>query len=221
MAQQQELPDLDRLPRAPRLALAYAPAAIRDMIATVMLLDVQFDGFVRNASEPVLAQMRLAWWRDRFAQDPSDWPKGNPLLSNFRDLGGHAGKLAHVVDGWERLLGERPLGPEDVLAHAEGRAQGWVALAAHVGESAALPAVARAGKRWALLDLAWSHAEATERSMALKLAGSIAPTAALPRNLRALGVLDGLVQRALRHDRPPLSRASDMTTALRIGLFGR
>ena len=57
MAQQQELPDLDRLPRAPRLALAYAPAAIRDMIATVMLLDVQFDGFVRNASEPVLAQM--------------------------------------------------------------------------------------------------------------------------------------------------------------------
>lgn len=221
MAHAQNLPDLDRLPRAPRLALAYAPAAIRDKVAAMMLLDAQFDGFVRNASEPVLAQMRLAWWRDRFAQDPDDWPKGNPLLANLRDLGGLAGKLGHVVDGWERLLGERPLGQEDIEAHAEGRSRGWIALAEHVGETAALPAVARAGKRWALLDFAWSHAEETERSMAYELAGSMVSAVTLPRGLRALGVLEGLAQRALRNDRPPLSRASDMTTALRIGLFGR
>lgn len=216
-----DLPDLDRLGRAPRLALAYAPTSRRALVAALLVLDEQFAGFVRNASEPVLAQMRLAWWRDRFAQDPSDWPQGNPLLAQFADLGLEARHLGGVVDGWEHVLDERPLGEDQIAAHARGRASGWAALANHFDHPESAPAAERAAMRWTLVDFAWHIAEEEERGTALAAARTLARAVKLPRALRTAGVLGGLAARSLETGRPPLSRASDMTAALRIGLFGR
>lgn len=221
MALPSDLPDLDRLGRAPRLALVYTPPLHRALVAALLLLDEQFAGFVRNASEPVLAQMRLAWWRDRFAQAPADWPKGNPLLAQFAQLGPAARRLEEVVDGWEQLLAERPLDAVGIAAHAQGRAAGWTALATHFGAHVVGGGLESAATRWALVDFAWHDAEVAEREMALDAARAVDPAPALPRPLRSLGVLGGLAKHAVTKHRPPLSRASDMMIALRVGLFGR
>ncbi len=221
MPKSSNLPDLERLGRVQRLALSYAPARLRGDFAALMELEAQFDDFVRNASEPVLGQMRLAWWRDRFLDDPANWPKGNPLLAHFTAWGRSARGLADLVDGWEALLAARPLSEAGILSHGQGRASGWRALARHIGVESELSDVDRAARRYALVDFAWSGAQQSERAQALELARSLPTGGKLPRDLRPLAVLDGLAQRALVTDRPPLSRASDMLRALRTGLFGR
>ncbi len=126
-----------------------------------------------------------------------------------------------MVDGWEILLGERPLDPPDIDAHAQSRAQGWVALARNLGFEEYAAPVAAAAERWLLVDFAWNGAKVGEHILALKLASAIECHERLPRALRPLSVLDGLAQRALEKSRPPLSRASDMLRALRTGLLGR
>lgn len=214
------LPDIERLGRVQRLAFAYAPARWREDFAALMVLEAQFEDFVRKASEPVLGQMRLAWWRDRFSDDPANWPKGNPLLAQLANWGQSASGLGDVVDGWEVLLSARPLSEDAILSHAGGRAAGWRALAGRIGAEGEGSDIDRSAQRYALVDFAWSGVEESERAQALALARSLPRGGRLPRDLRPLAVLDGLTQRALATDRPPLSRASDMLRALRTGLFG-
>ncbi len=216
-----DLPDLSRLGRAQRLALAYAPAKWRADTAALLLLDAQFADFVRSASEPVLGQMRLAWWRDRFAQSPEEWPKGNPLLAQLATWGAASAGLQSMVDGWEILLGERPLGATDIAAHAKCRAEGWRALAKHAGVEADCDGISGAAERWVLVDFSWDIAEESGRALSLETASAIGRSDRLPRALRTLSVLDGLARRSLKTHRPPLSQASDMLGALRTGLFGR
>ena len=54
---------LDTLAPMHRLALAYAPAEARPAWAGLLALDARLAGVVRAAREPVLGQLRLAWWR--------------------------------------------------------------------------------------------------------------------------------------------------------------
>ena len=75
-----------------------------------------------QAREPLLGQVRLAWWRDRLGQDPADWPAGEPLLAALRGWQPQFAALAALVDGWELLLGAPPL-PSDCLRPA-GRCPG-------------------------------------------------------------------------------------------------
>jgi hypothetical protein len=87
---------------------------------------------VRTAREPMLAQLKLAWWRDRLAADPAVWPKGEPLLARLAQWREPAG-LGALVDGWESLLGEPPLGAGELAAFSEGRAAGRAGCAARRG----------------------------------------------------------------------------------------
>jgi len=52
------------LPTASRLALAYAPAKARLQTLALFALDTRLAGLLRNSSEPMLAQLRLSWWRE-------------------------------------------------------------------------------------------------------------------------------------------------------------
>jgi phytoene synthase len=77
---------------------------------------------VAGTREPVLAQLRLAWWRDRLAEPAENWPRGEPLLAALTCWQGRHGALAGLVDGWEALLGEAPLAAPALMQLVDGRA---------------------------------------------------------------------------------------------------
>ena len=54
-----------------------------------------------------MIQLRLAWWRDRFAQPCAEWPQGEPLLAKLHGWEPERAALSGLVDGWEaRIVGE-------------------------------------------------------------------------------------------------------------------
>ena len=194
---------LDTLPPPWRLAVAYAPAATRDQWLTFLALDTRLGQIVRSAREPMLAQMKLAWWRDRLAQRAEAWPKGEPLLAALACWQDGHGALSGLVDGWEALLGDEPQ-PEALMA---GRAAACVAMG---GEGAG--EMARA---WALADAAGLIGGGA-------VAGLIAAQdwrrQRLPRAMRPLVILHGMAAHG-RGD-PVKMQKIPLFTLMRLGLFG-
>ena len=206
------------------LALAYAPRDARPVMEDLFALDRRLADAVRQASEPIIAQMKLAWWRDRFAQNPQDWPKGEPLLARLANWDADVSQLGALVDGWEQIAAAQELTRDVIIAFAGRRARSWIvaALALQLAEPDAINA---AGMRWALADLAQNCASESERSLIRTVARDLDHANArrhdLPRQLRPFAILSVLGGRALEHERPMLSRGSDFFAAVRAGMLGR
>lgn len=210
----------DTLPIAQRLALSYTPANARDDCLTLLLLDNRLAGILRQRSEIIIAQMKLAWWRDRLGEPPEAWPLGEPLLERLRQWKGAPADLTPLVNGWERLLAD-DLNTPALAEFADGRALAWQALAAGHAPNEPSEKVHVAAREWALTDLAIHLGNQEEAQAATRLAEG-ATSAVLPRQLRALAVLRGLSRRALnRGSREVLDGPMAMLAALRIGLTGR
>lgn len=206
------------LPPPLQLALAYAPRAAREPTLALFLLDTRLAGFVRRGGEPLMAQMRLAWWRDTLRGTPADWPRGDPLLEMLRAWRTPA-PLVALVDGWEQLLAGE-LDREAITAFAGGREKGWAALAGEIGAEGA--AVEPAARAWALGDLAGNLSDPAERALVVQ---ATRPDRYVPpsgRALRPLAILGGLGRRALAKGGVPLldGRGAALA-ALRLGMFGR
>ncbi|KLE35487.1 hypothetical protein [Aurantiacibacter luteus] len=212
---------LETLPLVQRLALSYAPAAAFEPTAALLALDTRLAGIVRTRGEPVIAQLKLAWWRERFAQEPDHWPLGEPLLALLRASGLATGRLAPLVDGWEALLAER-LDEAALMQFAQGRAEGWLAVAERTDGEADAGAVRMAAEGWALADLALHLGDGAEAEMVRQAALSLPPAERMPRRLRPLAVLAGLSRRALeRGASDPLDGPGAMMVAMRLGIAGR
>ena len=212
---------LDSLPLAYRLALSYAPKGARDATLTLMLLDLRLAEILRKHGEPLIAQMKLAWWRDRLGEGPSGWPKGEPLLERLRNWPGAATGLSAMVDGWEVLVSDDLTLPA-ITAHAVGRAAGWVALATALGQKNAAERTRAAACEWVLGDLAMHLSDGEEREAVKNSIKRDAVGGAIPRALRPLTILRGLSRRALRRgDAELLPDAGAFGLALRIGITGR
>jgi 15-cis-phytoene synthase len=214
---------IDMLPPAHRLALAYAPVASRPAWAALLALDARLADTVRHAREPVIGQLRLAWWRDRLGEKREAWPQGEPLLAALRVWDDGHGALVPLVDGWEELLGEAPLPAQALLAMAEGRALGFAAVAARVGAGDHAGETRRLALGWALADLAAHLGHFEERASALALATAHDWRGArLPRALRPLVVLHGLAAHAVRQDGKPAKHGGlTLLAAMRLGIIGR
>ena len=214
---------LGALPVLQRLALAYAPASARLPTLALLALDTRLAGIVRAASEPMLAQLRLAWWREQLDTDMASWPEGEPLLAVLRSWQGGQATLVRLVDGWEYLTGNAPL-PASALEHfAEARGQAFAALAGRLGLAAEAEAALRLGRNWALADMAARLSHTEEKAAAQELArGQDWRRARLSRGLRPLTVLHGLAARGMKQGRA-LDNPSpaDLAAALRLGLLGR
>lgn len=209
----------DNLPPVMRLALAYAPRAVRPGWLAAFALDARLAGLVRQAREPLLAQIRLAWWRDRLGEEPASWPAGEPLLAAIAAGVERPAELARIVDGWEALLGEAPLSEAELLAAARGRAQGLLATVpaaeAGAGEGLAL--------RWALADLAAHLSHPDEDASVQALHRAVDPaTSGCSRSLRPLVVIEGLATRKLQalDSHAPMGLGG-LLLAVRLGLLGR
>ena len=199
---------LGALPVERRLALAYAPPRAKGLWLGLFALDARLGAIVQGGSEPMLTQIKLAWWRDELAKPQAQRRRGEPLLELLDHWGDEAASLTALVDGWELLLGELPLDPRAVQQFAEERTSACLALAQRLGISDG--GIAPAARGWALADLHAAIAEPGKYDW---------PRVRLPRELRPLKVLYGLAA----HNRgmgPLIPGPIAGLRAVRLGLLG-
>lgn len=208
---------LEALAPERRLALAYAPRRARADWLAVLALDARLGAVIVHAREPLIGQVRLAWWRERFGEDPGRWPTGEPLLAALRGWGAELPALAALVDAWEALLADAPR-PAQVFAElGDARAEVLGALAGRLGQGGAVGPLRAAARQWSRADLLCRLTDPAERSAVEQLAQPV-ESPRLPRAMRPLAVLVTLAGRTARRGE---ARPGDLLAALRIGLFGR
>ena len=151
------------------IALGYAPGAARAGLHAVWALDAALGDVVRTTTQPMIGQIRLAWWRERL-EALGDAP-GEPILAALAQVPVIAVKdLIAMVDGWEVLIGEGPLIHDAITEHAGLRGGGMFAASADVlGQSGTDPAC---GAGWAAADLSrhWSDVESAAQARAFAVA---------------------------------------------------
>jgi len=212
---------MDELPLDRRLALAYAPAAMRVDHLAVFLLDLRLSRLVAQQREPMLTQMRLAWWRDRLREEASGFHHDEPVLAMLAGWGAQRADLIALVDGWEALLADPPLPDFAVCNFAQGRAQAFSALAIRAALPQQREEAARAVFDWALADLAAHLSDPDELGQVRAIAGERDwRPARLEKRLRPLTVLHGLAARQ-KGAGPLLVGIRDGLAAIRLGLLGR
>ena len=128
------------------LACLYAPASARPGLIALMALDLELAQLVVTTTEPMLGEIRLAWWRERLEELDAGKVPAQPLLAALKahvlpavrgaelagledrwiDMLGHDGVTqAHVAGGGTLFaLAARLLGGDVAEADALGRA--WV-----------------------------------------------------------------------------------------------
>ncbi|MDQ4419853.1 hypothetical protein OOT33_05285 [Sphingobium sp. DEHP117] len=195
----------------------------RARVERIFMLDNACAHIARAAREPIMAQIRLAWWRDGLLADRLTSQHDAPDMVALRAIDGFERArpgLVAMVDGWEELILGGEGGPHDMLmGYAQGRGEGlFAALAPERTEERAA-----AGRVWALWDLAGHLSDATLAEEAVKLGREVAQaaiTAALPRMLKMLA---GPAIADVRRGRgaPPLLTPGLYARMMRIQLFGR
>lgn len=198
------------------VALAYARPPIRDALTSILQLDVKLAQSLAGATEPALAQIKLAWWRDELRKprrDGDPFPP-DPLLANLtRDFHGHENVPIALIDGWESLLTEQPWAEAACTAFIAGRAKSFAGLAALSPRPEAAKAASEHGRYWAMADLT-----TMQPNVGYDQPGSLPK---LPRELRALAVIGGLARRALlRGGKPMFGDRWSPFAAIRLGIFG-
>lgn len=207
------------------LALAWSPPKVRAPLSTALQLDQRLGRIVARTSEPMLGQMRLAWWRDALGTSLQDRPRGDAVLDAIGvHWAGREAALIAMVDGWEVLVVADRLGPDEARAFASGRGAFFGALAGDCTPAQA-GRIAAAGARWALADAAAAVSDKAERALLVaagQAQGGSEPSgpARMPRDMRGLAVLDALAQRAMqRGGRPLMEGRGAPLAALRAAIF--
>ena len=140
-----------------QLAIAYADKRFRKNLGTLLAFDDRIAGVVGRGSEPIFAQMKIAWWQEALAKPAHLRPKGEPLFAELQQLENAAlaeGMIAAmllVLDAWGILAAHEEWSHDQVKAFAETRSNavfetyaGWVATCSPNAEQ---------GQRWAVDDL--------------------------------------------------------------------
>ena len=88
------------------LAITYAPVQVRARLAWLLTLDYRLKDVLTRASEPMIAQLRLSWWRDALKTSPDNRPKGEPLLAELNEIEPDEAMIVAglaIVDAYEIL----------------------------------------------------------------------------------------------------------------------
>ncbi len=132
-----------------RLAVAYAPQNFRAPLALLLEIDIRLQGILENAREPMIAQIKMAWWREAFENSLNARPKGESLLQALNSVDDviPSAALESLVSSWEILLGSNHWAQDVTAAHATLRSSAIFQTYAHwVG---ATKDVQAAGQAWA------------------------------------------------------------------------
>jgi phytoene synthase len=212
------------------LALAYVPALHRPAVEALWRLDAALASVLSTGKEPLISQIRLAWWREALETLDSDGAPSEPVL---RGLAAHVvpagisgAELSAMEAGWAVLLSAEPLSEADLALYASARGGLLFRHTARLlGEASPEPAVEAGGAAWALIDLARHSTDAAdaEAAAAAAAAGAAQPSRWPPR-LRPLGMLAALARRDAEPGRPrwePQGAPPRMLRMLRHRLSGK
>ncbi|WP_407874296.1 hypothetical protein [Qipengyuania nanhaisediminis] len=186
-------------------------------------LDQRIARIVAATSEPMLGQMRLAWWRDMLGKPGHERPTGDAVLDAIGVFWqGREDALVRLVDGWEVLIASDTLNPDELEKFSQARAAPYAALFDDRATKAA-DRVRLAMSTFAIADLATglSSPEERERAIAFGLREKHS-TGAFPRGAKGLRILEALALRALkRGGRPLMEGRGAGLVAARAAFFGR
>ncbi|WP_372916561.1 squalene/phytoene synthase family protein [Sandarakinorhabdus sp.] len=129
------------------LACLYAAAPARPALVALLALDSELAHVVASSTDPMLGEIKLAWWRDRLIELDTGPAPAQPLLQALqaRVLPRLSGAdLATLEDRWLCLLGAEDL----PSAHVEGGAALFVLAARLLGGD--LAEAAMLGRAWML-----------------------------------------------------------------------
>ncbi|WP_293697437.1 MULTISPECIES: hypothetical protein [unclassified Sphingopyxis] len=198
--------------RDPRVMVA-VPRGRRAAIATLWAFAERLTRLLIDAREPLIGQIKLAWWRDMvamLARDPDGLPKGEPLLAELTATWAGQGGLDTLVDAAEAMLLA-----EDVADRHSAAAEFGARLFALSGGDA------DGGRRWGLL---WGASVQTGAREARELLAAARDWAPPPRSIfaanRALLMLDRWAAAIAQNDGERRWRSEGLLL-LRIGLMGR
>lgn len=198
--------------RDPRVMVA-VPRARRAAMAALWGLAARLTKLLIDTREPLIGQIKLAWWRDMaamIANDPAALPKGEPLIAELGASWAGESGLDALVDAAEAML----LGESDAERRAASESFGGQLFVLAGGTEAA-------GKRWGLV---WGAVVVDSGSEACGLLRDAQHSDAPPRGdfagNRALLMLDRWAALIVRRGGERHLRSEGLLL-LRFGLFGR
>jgi phytoene synthase len=183
------------------LALTYVPSARREAVRALWRLDAALGAVLVGGREPLISQIKLAWWRDSLEKLDHSKAPAEPVLqavaAEILPAGVTGAELSGLEEGWTLLLGQDPLTPSELATYATARGALLFSHSARLLGSEADEAMARAGEGWALMDLA-RHSNPVDAEAAVGAARErFARLTRLrwPSALRPLGMLARLAGR--------------------------
>lgn len=110
-------------PHDPRILLTLA-ARSREPVQTLWALALRLTKLLDDVREPMIGQIKLAWWRDMMAMlanQPDALPKGEPLLADFQTHFQGVSGLEDLVDAAEAMLLAEELAQREMAAKSFGQ----------------------------------------------------------------------------------------------------
>ncbi len=168
------------------VATLWAPAAARAGLFALHALDLELMAVVRTTTEPMLGQIRLAWWRERLEGLDAGAVPAQPVLEALAAHVLPAGVTGASLTGLEDAMLALLAAPRDIAQHVQQRGRTlFGAAAAVLGQGADVA--------WQLGDL-WASGEVARLGETPPLAVHLAR---VPRPLRSLRALAKLAARDL------------------------
>lgn len=189
------------------------PHARRAAMTALWGLAARLTKLLVDAREPLIGQIKLAWWRDMaamLASDPAGLPKGEPLLAELGDTWAGQAGLDALVDAAEAML---------LAETGEDRRMASMRFGMRLFELSGGDAAG--GQRWGLLwgaGVEESEPEGRRLLADAKAAGT--PKRSIFSVNRALLMLDRWAGAIAQNDGERRWRSEGMLL-FRVGLFGR
>ena len=182
-----------------RLALTYVPARHHPAIRALWSLDATLGTVLAGGREPLISQIKLAWWRDALEALDRSPPPAEPILQSVAEhiipSGVTGSELSQMEEGWTLLLSQVPLTPGDLDRYAAARGGLLFRYSGVILGRQLSGEMEQAGEGWALTDLA-RHSNATDAAAALEAAKErFSYPLRWPSPLRPLGMLAALAKR--------------------------
>jgi len=181
------------------LALTYIPSKWRPAVEALWRLDAALGAVLAGGREPLISQIKLAWWRDSLEKLDQAKPPAEPVLQaaarDILPLGVSGADLSELEQGWTGLLSPDPLTDEELASYAARRGALLFRLSGAILGHQLSPEMERGGEAWALVDLA-RHSNAADAAAAFEAARERADARVhWPSRLRPLGMLAALARR--------------------------
>lgn len=182
----------------PNLAAQYASPNLRGDLLSVWKLDARCRRIFVSTREVALGEIKLAWWEEQLRGLRTQAVPPEPLLRQLAATSAiDVADLVNITEGW-RALFAGGLSADVLDDHGRTRGQGLVKAAAAALRGALSAPMLVAGEGFALVDLATTRSDRTERRVVLTAARdrfARAGRIAWPRAMRPIGMIVELARR--------------------------